>query len=126
MPSPATTSPEILEIKQQLNKWSQQTTFFRLIHAALGTTAIVSSLLVAAKLSVLVPVEWLALIAAVSVGLMSGFNLGAKANSMRRAWRSLNAALLKYNYGVDTDVGHLIEAYAEAEAIIGDVKADVK
>jgi hypothetical protein len=98
-----------------------------LIHAALGITAIVSSLLVAAKLSILeIPAEWLALTAAVSVGLMSGFNLGAKANSMRRAWRSLNAALLKYNHGVDNDAGNLIAAYAEAEAIIGDVKADVK
>ena len=98
-----------------------------MIHAALGITAIVSSLLVAAKLSILeIPAEWLALTAAVSVGLMSGFNLGAKANSMRRAWRSLNAALLKYNHGVDNDAGNLIAAYAEAEAIIGDVKADVK
>ena len=121
-----TSPPAIPEIEKQLKTWSWQTSVFRLIHAALGITAIVSSLLVAAKLTLAVPLEWLALIAAVSVGLMSGFNLGAKANSMRRAWRSLNAALLKYKHGVDTSAGNLIAVYAEAEAIIGDVKADVK
>jgi hypothetical protein len=119
------TPPE--EIETQLKKWSQQITLFRLLHVALGIVAIVSSLLVAARLTFFeIPTEWLAFTAAVSVGLMLAFNLGAKANLMRRAWRLLNTAMLTYKHETKPDVTELIEAYAQAEAIIGDVKAEVK
>jgi hypothetical protein len=98
-----------------------------LLHAALGIVAIVSSLLVAAKLTIFeIPTEWLAFTAAVSVGLMLAFNLGSRANLMRRAWLLLNTAVLAYKNGASSAVKELIEAYADAEAIIGDVKAEVK
>ena len=120
-----TAPPE--EIETELKRWNKQITLFRLLHVALGIVAIVSSLLVAARLTILeIPTEWLAFTAAVSVGLMLAFDLGARANLMRRAWRLLNTAVLTYRHEAKPDVNELIEAYAQAEAIIGDVKAELK
>jgi hypothetical protein len=114
------------EIENELSKWSKQITLYRSVHVALGLVAIVSSLLVAARLTVFeIPAEWLAFSVAASVGLMLALNLGARANLMRRAWRLLNTAVLTYEHETKPDVNELIEAYAQAEAIIGDVKAEV-
>jgi len=68
------------EIKKQLRTWGRQAFWLRSIHALLGISSIVCSLLVAAKINSFEPVqiEWLAFIAAVSVGLSSGFDLGSK------------------------------------------------
>lgn len=115
------------EIKSILNRWYRQARVLRTVHACLGIAAIISSLLVAAKINSFETtyIEWLAFIAAVTVGLMSGFNLGDKANQMMRAWRLLNAAALKFKHEEKPDQMKLIKAYEDAESIIGDVKAEV-
>ncbi len=114
------------EIETELKKWNKQIVLFRLLHVALGMVAIVSSLLIAARLTVFeIPTEWLAFAVAVSIGLMLALNLGARANLMRRAWRLLNTAMLTYKNETKPDVNELIEAYAQAEAILGDVKAEL-
>ena len=41
-----------------------------------------------------------AFVAAVSIGLMTGFDLGTKSNNMTNAWRHLYAAVIKFNNGV--------------------------
>lgn len=112
------------KIKMQLRKTNQQAFWLRLVHALLSISSIVCSLLVAAKINSFEPVliEWLAFMAAASVGIMSGFDLGSKANRMRRAWRRLNAAIIEFEEDSNTTIEELIEAYKDAEQIIGDVK----
>jgi hypothetical protein len=69
----------------------------RVVHAFLTIMATVCSLLVAAKISAFKPdyIQWLSFMAAVSVGLLSAFDLGSKANRLRRAWRRLRARSMK-------------------------------
>jgi len=57
-------------------------------------------------------------LAAVSISLMTAFNLGAKSNDTRNAWRELNAAVLKFNQNI---IGkrEVIAAYEHAETLIG-------
>ena len=114
-------------IENELKKWSWMTATLRLSHLLLGITAIISSLLVAAKINSFQPIaiEWLAFLAAVSVALMSGFDLGAKANSMRRAWRLLNAAIIRFQEDPNGKIEAVVDAYERAEEIIGDVKEKV-
>jgi hypothetical protein len=61
-----------------------------------------------------------AFIAAVSIALMTTFNLGGKSNDTRAAWRQLNSAVMKFNKGI-IKPEELVNAYVEAEARIGDV-----
>ncbi|MGB9168549.1 MAG: hypothetical protein WCB31_06460 [Nitrososphaeraceae archaeon] len=57
-------------------------------------------------------------LAAVSISLMTAFNLGAKSNDTRNAWRELNAAVLKYNQNI-VGKAEVIAAYEHAETLIG-------
>jgi hypothetical protein len=59
-------------------------------------------------------------LAAVSISLMTAFNLGAKSNDTRNAWRELNAAVLKYNQNI-IGKAEVICAYEHAETLIGGV-----
>ena len=70
-------------------------------------------------------IEWIALTAAVSTGLMTGLGLGYKGNRMRSAWRILNAAKIRYENDV-VDIDTLMDKYEEAEKLIGDVKEDIR
>lgn len=115
--------PALKEVEIQLNKWKRQTFGLRTIHAVLGIIAVVASLLVAAKINSFNSdtIEWFAFLAAVSTGLLTAFDLGSKANRMRRAWRKLNAALIKYRRQQINDI-ELLKIYEESEDLIGDVK----
>ena len=63
-----------------------------------------------------------ALVAAASIALMTSFDLGTKSNNIVRAWRLLNAAIIKFNNVEENgDVQKVIESYEKAEEIIGDV-----
>jgi len=61
-----------------------------------------------------------ALIGAISIALMTGFNLGDKSNAVRNAWKLLNGTIIAYNdcYATEED---LIDAYKKGEELIGDV-----
>jgi len=113
------------EIRKHLNTWDWQARLLRIIHALLGIIAIACSLLVASKINTFDSelIEWLAFFAAISTGLLSGFDLGSKANRMRRAWRLLNAAKMMYEAN-ETELKEVINAYKEAENLIGDVKEE--
>ncbi|MCZ7398091.1 MAG: hypothetical protein O8C62_00155 [Candidatus Methanoperedens sp.] len=110
------------EIAKARKKWEQQVFGLRTIHALLGMLAITSSLLVAANWGPYgIPIQRLAFIAALSVSLLSALDIGSKANRMRRAWRRLNVAIIKFEEKV-ISVDELIKAYEDAEEMIGDVK----
>jgi hypothetical protein len=55
----------------------------------------------------------------------SAFDLGSKANRLRRAWRRLRTELLRFENRLSTEED-LIKVYALAEEIIGDVKEEPK
>ena len=120
--------PVLKEIKYQLTTWKSQTNYLRIIHALLTISATVCSFLVASKVSdqdsIVRPyIAWLSFIAAVSIGLLSAFDLGSKANRVRRAWRILNVSLMRYEKG-KLPIENLLEKYLEAEEIIGDVREE--
>lgn len=119
-------SETLEQLKKRRRTWIYQGHSLRIIHALLGITAIVSSLLVAAKINSFKSehIEWLAFTAAVSIGLLNGFDIGSKANRMIRAWRKLNTAIFRYEGSSDATIEELIKAYEEAEIIIGDVKEE--
>ena len=62
-----------------------------------------------------------AFIAAVSIALMTGFNLGEKSNNVRNAWRELNTAIMKFNSDEKVPKDEVLKAYSEGEKRIGDV-----
>ena len=112
------------KILQQLDRWSFHTRFLRISHFLLVGVATICSVLVASKLtpSSYIPLEWLAALAAVSIGLVNAYDLGSKSNMMRRAWRNLNAAVILFEADKDVPVKYLVDVYKQGEEIIGDVK----
>jgi hypothetical protein len=108
--------------------WRKKATGFRILHALLGVLSVFFSLLTTTVLQ-FEGSNWnsyakiFAFIAAVSIGLMTAFNLGTKSNDMTRAWRKLTAAVIRFNKGLITKE-KVIDEYVEAERLIGDVTFD--
>lgn len=115
------------EITYLLKKWKKSSDRLRAVHVSLATIAVVASLTVAAKIHSFQSdqIEWIALTAAVSTGLLGGLGLGTKSNNMRRAWRILNAAMMRYREEPEEQFSmeQLIKEYEKGEEIIGDVNA---
>ncbi|HII92009.1 MAG TPA: hypothetical protein HA262_07545 [Methanosarcina sp.] len=82
--------------------------------------------MVASKVTFFFSTEVYAFIAALSIGLSNGFDLGSKANRTRKAWRQLNTAIFSYELNPNYTIDELIKAYYDAETIIGDVKENPK
>lgn len=122
---------EIPEVLYFLNTWSFKGRLLRGTHIFLGVSATIFSLLAATLIQIENPgndninnylAKIFALIAAASIALMTSFDLGTKSNNMIRAWRLLNAAVIKFNnVKEEDDVQKVIESYEKAEEIIGDV-----
>ena len=66
---------------------------------------------------------WLMAGAGVSSALLTAFDLRAKANRTRDAWRVLRTELLRFNQSTrePVHVSRLIARYDEAERLVGDV-----
>jgi hypothetical protein len=113
---------EMPEILAYLNRWNILARALRVIHITLGFLSVLFSLLTAAQISPL-NTDWpkvYAFIAALSIGLMTAFDMGTKSNNTRTAWRNLNASVIKFNQGLIDKQG-VIDAYEEGEKSIGDV-----
>ena len=63
----------LLEIERNLKKWDLHAKILRTVHAILGVSAVLFSLLVAAKINSfdIVLIEWFAFLAALSVGIIA-------------------------------------------------------
>jgi hypothetical protein len=107
-----------------LRKWGKMSIALRAIHAILVFAATVSSLFVAANIysEDRALIAWIAFIAAISTGLLTGLDIGSKSNRARRAWRNLNAPVMKYKHENDFTIEQLIKAHEGPEEIIVDVK----
>jgi hypothetical protein len=117
-----------VQIEKNFKNWTMLSSLLRLVHIILGLVATVCSILVAMEIKKIdnERKKWLAFTAAISYSILSAFDLGDKANRTRTAWREMNAAIIRYQEGVDTSKANLIMKYEEAEKIIGDVKPSPK
>jgi hypothetical protein len=113
---------EYPEMLVYLKLWSSNATILWGIHIFLGVLATFFSLLAAAGIGALLEehTKVFAFIAAVSISLLTAFNLGAKSNNTRDAWRELNIAAIKFNRG-QIGKDKLIKAYENGESRIGGV-----
>lgn len=118
----------LIDINARLKTWGRQTNYLRTVHALLTFSATVCSFLVASKVtdenSAVRPyISWVSFTAAVCIGILSAFDLGSKANRVRKAWRILNVSLMRYKKG-KLSIGELLDKYLQAEEIIGDVREE--
>lgn len=113
---------EIPEMLTYLQLWGSNTTKLWAVHIALGVVATFFSLLTASQIGHIDDQysRIFGFIAALSVSLLTAFNLGAKSNNTRNAWRRLNTAIMKFNERMITKDA-LIAAYEQGESLIGGV-----
>ncbi len=117
------------KIMKLVQKWNLHAGLLRFVHVTLGVIAIISSITVASKLipndsNLLSPIAW---VAAVSAALLIHLNLETKSNHYRTAWRTLNAAVLRFE-NEDNDkftIEDLDTAYKTGEEMIGDVNINL-
>jgi hypothetical protein len=111
-----------LEVLQNLRRWAWLGNLLRIVHVVLGVVATGAGLYVATfterdptytKLGTFT--------AAFCLALLTAFNIGGKADSIRRAWRHVTAACMLYKGDAAFTLERLVKAYTEAEAMIGDV-----
>jgi hypothetical protein len=108
------------EIQTTFQSWRGQALRLRIIHVGLLIAASIFSILTAADVGV--PLRpYFAVAAALSVGILSALDLGVKANGFRNAWRHMNAAMARYHSIQEYTVEQLIQAYEDAETLIGDL-----
>lgn len=118
------------EMQFLLDKWARKAGLLRAVHMGLGFLTIAFSVIVAAGISIdLLPsvvIQIFAILSAISVGLLAGFDIGSKANRMMNGWRILNTAKFRFEFE-EENFGRkeLNDTYKEAEFIIGDVKENV-
>jgi hypothetical protein len=108
-------------------RWQIQASTLRVLQTSFAVIAMMSSLTITTYIEQLPP-EWvrlLAFVTALSAALLGGFDLGSKANRVRRAWRILNAAIMRHEAN-EYDSQQLIDAYVAAESVHGGVKTDVR
>ncbi len=67
-----------------------------------------------------IPSGFLAVLAAVSIALLTGLDLSGQANKVRNAQRRLTIAILEHRQTPGEPLKKVLEAYQEAEAIVGD------
>ena len=112
-------------LKKIFKTWTFWANTLRLVHVSLLIIASVSSILASSGVGKLEnsSTNWCAILAAVSIGVLSALELGKMSNDYRNAWRSLNVAILRYECVESFREEDLIKAYADAEKLVGDVKA---
>ena len=97
------------------------------IYLFLGVSSIVSSLLVATFVEELGThrTKVLCAISAISLALINTTEVKRKGNGFRQAQRHLRAESMRFHTG-SSSPEKLVAAFAEAEAMIGDVNFDLK
>jgi len=117
------TAPD--QIKKRLSHMHTLAVGFRILQVVLGMVAIVASILVASQIQtpetdrfVPIPIEWLAITAAVTTGIISAFNIGGKSNRVMDAWRFLDYKVSMYELDPDVSEKDLVDAKYEAEKIV--------
>jgi hypothetical protein len=111
------------EISSQLSHWDSIARCLRILQVALGILGTASALTVttfAAEIGTFW-VKVCSFIAAVSVGILTAFDIGGKANATRLAYRHLNRAILRYRYVPASSLDNLLDSFSHAQDIVGGV-----
>ncbi|MPZ07924.1 MAG: hypothetical protein GEU26_16170 [Nitrososphaeraceae archaeon] len=108
------------EILTYLKLWGNNTRGLWAFHIFLGIFATFFSLLAATGFGGDLLSRVFAFVAALSIAFLTAFNLGAKSNNTRNAWRLLNTAILRFNEGL-LGKDEVINAYESGEAMIGGI-----
>jgi len=110
--------------RELLPVWNRLAKSLQRIYVVLGVVATISSLVVATFTAEMGPlgVKIVSFLLALSIGLMTAFDVGSKANAARGAWRILNAATLAYANDPSFTIGDLYKQYVAGEALLGDIK----
>lgn len=110
--------------RELLPIWNRLATLLQTTYVVLGLLATVSSLVVATFTKELgTPgVKGVSFLLALSIGLITAFDIGAKANAARGAWRLLNAATLAYANDPSFSIHDLYKQYLAGEALLGDIR----
>jgi hypothetical protein len=91
---------ELPEILPYLQQWGNNTRILWAFFIFLGIFATFFSLLAATGFGGDLLSRVFAFIAALSIAFLTAFNLGARSNDTRNAWRLLNTAVLRFNQGI--------------------------
>jgi hypothetical protein len=115
-------SHEILRFSERLNYLA---TFLQFSTVSFALAAMVFSLLVATFTDNTdnLPIKLLAFFSAVFTSIYTGFRLRTKAASVRDAYRYLKTELYRYRVGI-IDLPALIQAYSQAEKLVGHIEID--
>jgi hypothetical protein len=95
----------------------------RVLQVSLGVLGTMSAFAVttfAGELGTLL-VKLCSFIAALSIGILTAFDIGGKANATRHAHRLLSLAVLRYLYLPASSPDNLLDSYAQAQEIVGGV-----
>jgi hypothetical protein len=107
-------------------QWEFQARILRTSQVALAGLAIIASVLSASQWKPrFLPDGFLAVLAAVSIALLTGLDLSAMANKMRNAERHLTFAILESKQAPNPQYDKLLKAYQEGESIVGDYSPQV-
>lgn len=112
----------VREYEAFLKSWNTMASVLQASIVLLGMTATVSALVVATFADDLgtAGVRVVAFVSAVSIGVITAFDLPAKATGVREGWRHLNVALMRYHAG-EYSLTEVIDAYSEGERMLGNV-----
>jgi hypothetical protein len=106
--------------------WGLQARILRSCQVALAGLAIIASVLSASQWKPrFLPDGFLAVLAAVSIALLTGLDLSSQANKMRNAERHLTLSILDAKQAGNPQLTNLLKAYGESEIIIGDYSPQV-
>ena len=111
---------------RKVDQWELQARILRTAQVLLAVVAIASSVLAAADWKPRgVPTGFLAVVAAISIALLTGLDLTPQANKIRNATRHLTLSILKYRQASSTTLEDVRTAYKEAEELVGDYSPKV-
>jgi len=111
------------DILDNLRSWDRIARVLRITFILLGSMATVSGL-IATTFTRDLPWYWVKICtcsAAASIGLLTAFDISGKANAMRRACRSLRAAIMLYQFDATFTIADLINQYRKDQELVGDV-----
>jgi hypothetical protein len=126
VPSPGE-SPDIAWYVRKAEQWNVQSRVLRSVQVALAIVAIVASVLSASQWKPpWMPGGSLAVLAAVSIALLTGLDLTGQANKTRNAARHLTISILEHGQSSGpTSLAKVLDAYREAENLVGDYSPNV-
>jgi hypothetical protein len=104
--------------------WNRLAKQMQAVYVTLGVSATICSITLATFTTEL-GTSWIKVVSfclALSIALITSFDIGAKANSARGAWRLLNAACLAYANDESFTIQDLYKQYVAGEAMLGNIK----